>query len=124
VNETNPTPSSPKGWPSRLIPRSRPALLLLIGAGLVVLAGAAWIIFAYRPGADGKSELLTYRLCIGREQARCPNDAAFVRNEGEDTAAKWTQRQCAGYKARRIIISDGPTPDCDCSIAEVRCSSE
>ena len=124
MNETNPMPSSPKGWPSRLLPRSRRALSLLVGAGLVVLAGAAWLIFAHRPAADGTSELLTFRLCIGREQARCPNDASFVRNEGDDTVTKWTQRQCAGYKARRIIISDGPTPDCDCSIAEVSCSSE
>jgi hypothetical protein len=97
---------------------------VLIGGGLVVLAAAAWAIFAYRNGVEKRPELLTYRLCVGLEQTPCPSDAAFVQDAGEDTVSKWAQQQCAGYKARRIIINDGPTKECDCYLADVRCSSE
>ena len=123
MNDTGPTPSNLTGWTSWVATRSRRAILF-VGIGLVAVAGAAWTILAYWHGADGKSELLIYRLCVGHEQKLCPNDTTFVRNEGEDTVTKWTQRQCAGYKARRIIVSEGPTQDCDCSIADVSCSSE
>jgi hypothetical protein len=104
--------------------RSRPAMPLVVGGGIVVLAAAAWAIFSYRHGAGEKVELLTYRLCIGREQKLCPKDTTFVRNQGEDTAARWAQKECASYKARRIIMNDGPTKDCDCTVADVTCSSE
>jgi hypothetical protein len=95
---------------------------LMVG-GLIVAAAAAWAIVAYWNDSQ-KPTLLTYRLCVGLEQKPCPSDAAFVQDHGEDTVAKWAQQQCAGYKARRIIINEGPTKDCDCYLADVRCSSE
>ncbi len=120
MNDTKPTFSNPKGWTSWLA--SRRAIFVIVGAAIVV-AGGAWAVFVYWPGAGGKSELLTFRLCVGNEQKLCPSDTAFIRNQGDDTVTKWAQRQCAGYKARRIIVSDGPK-DCDCSIADVSCSTE
>jgi hypothetical protein len=96
----------------------------LIVGGITVAALAAWAIITYGNGFEGKPELLTYRLCVGGEQKLCPSDMTFVRNAGEDTVAKWTQKECARYKARRIIISDGPTKECGCYVADVRCSSE
>ena len=124
VNDTKPMPSSPKRRASWAAMRSRRAILLFVGGGAVVVAGAAWAIFNYWHGTEGKAELLTYRLCVGREQKLCPNDATFVQNVGEDAVAKWAQRECASYRTRRIIINDGPTKDCDCYVADVSCSSE
>jgi hypothetical protein len=98
--------------------------LLSIGGGLAVIAGAAWVILAHWNGAQGKSERLSYRLCVGQEQKPCPNDTTFLRDAGEDTVAKWTQRECAGYKTRRIIISDAPTKECGCYVADIACSSD
>jgi hypothetical protein len=103
---------------------SRRTALLLIGVCILAAAGAGWGVFTYFHRSAGTSELLIYRLCIAADKGRCPNDLTFVRNEGEDTVTRWAQRQCAGYKARRIIISDGPTKECDCFVADVRCSSE
>ena len=117
-------PSDLNGWTSWVAARSRREIVLLIVGGIVVVAAAAWAIFAYRHGADGKSEQLTYRLCVGAKKELCPNDATFVQNAGEDTVARWAQKECAGYKTRRIIINDGPTKDCDCYLADVSCSSE
>ena len=117
-------PSDPKGLTSWVAARSRREIVLFIAGGIVVIAGAAWAIFTYRHGADGKSEQLTYQLCVGGEKALCPNDATFVQNAGEDTVARWAQKECAGYRTRRIIINDGPTKDCNCYLADVRCSSE
>jgi hypothetical protein len=124
VNETNPMPSIVKWWTSWVAAQSRRAILLLIGGGLVVVAAAAWAIFAYLSGSEAKLELLTYRLCVGQDKKPCPNDAAFVQDVGEDTVAKWAQKACANYKTRRIIINDGPTKDCSCYLADVRCSLE
>jgi hypothetical protein len=97
----------------------RREITLLVG---ILVAGAAWAIFIYLDRA--KPELLTYRLCVAQEQKPCPSDTAFVKNTGEDTVARWAQRECAGYKSRRIIINDGPSPDCGCFLADVRCSSD
>jgi hypothetical protein len=94
----------------------------LIVGGIVVAAAAAWAIFTYGNGSE--PELLTYRLCVGSEQKLCPSDATFVRNTGEDTVTRWAQRECARYKVRRIVASDGPTKECGCYFADVRCSSE
>ncbi len=124
MNETEPRPSSAKGWTSWVAARSRQEIRLLVGGGIVVAAVAAWAIFTYGNGSGGKPELLTYRLCVGVEQKLCPSDATFVRNAGEDTVARWAQKECASYKARRIVINDGPTKECDCYVADVRCSSE
>ena len=104
--------------------RSRREIKLLIAGSIVVVAVAAWGLLTYWNGANEKAELLTYRLCVGLEQKLCPNDATFVRNEGEDTVVRWAQKACASYKARRIVISDGPTKECDCYVADLRCSSE
>jgi hypothetical protein len=123
VNETNPPPANAQRWTSWVAARSRRAIFLLIGGGLVVIAATAWAILAYRKGSE-RPVLLTYRLCVGLEQKACPSDAAFVQDAGEDTVSKWAQQQCAGYKARRIIINEGPSKECDCYLADVRCSQE
>jgi hypothetical protein len=117
-------PSNLQRWTSWVTTRSGLKIVLLLGLGIGVVASAAWNVVADRPGAGRNSELLTYRLCVGREPGRCPNDTTFVQNAGEETVAKWAQKECAGYKARRIIINDAPTKDCDCVLADVRCSSE
>jgi hypothetical protein len=115
-------PSNQTGRSSWTITRRRQVKLLVIG--VVVAASAAWIVVANRHSAREKSELLTYQLCVGREKGLCPNGTTFVQNAGEDTVTRWAQKECAGYKARRIIINDGPSKDCDCFLADVRCSSE
>jgi hypothetical protein len=119
MKEAKPTPSStkPASWIAGRLARA-----LFLAGGIAVVAGAAW--FAYRQGSPGKDEILVYRLCVGHEQKLCPNDATFVRNQGDDTLTQWAQKQCTGYKRRRIIVNDGPTKDCDCSLADVTCSSE
>jgi len=116
--------SNPQGWTSWVTTRSGLKIVLVLGLGIGVVASAAWNVVADRLGAAGKAELLTYQLCVGREQGRCPNDTTFVQNAGEDAVARWAQKECAGYKARRIIINDAPTKDCDCFLADVKCSSE
>jgi hypothetical protein len=123
MNETKRLPPNPEGWRSWVAARSRREMKLIVG-GIVVAAAAAWAIFTYGNGSEGKPELLTYRLCVGSEQKLCPSDATFVRNTGEDTVTRWAQRECARYKVRRIVASDGPTKECGCYIADVRCSSE
>ena len=104
--------------------RGRRAISWLVGGGIVVLAAAAWAIFGHRSGSGERPELLTYQLCVGHDQKSCPDGTTFVRNEGEDTVARWAQKECASYKTRRIIINDGPTKDCDCLVADVSCASE
>jgi hypothetical protein len=123
MKETKPTPAGAKPPGSSIASRRRLPPALVLGAALVVVAGAAWAVFSYWASSQKKSEVLVFHLCIGADQKLCPNDATFVRNEGEDTLTKWAQRQCTGYKARRIIINDGPK-DCGCSLADVTCSSE
>jgi hypothetical protein len=98
--------------------------MLTAGGGIVVAAVAAWVTFTHGNGSEGKPELLTYRLCVGSEQKLCPSGATFVRNAGEDTVTKWAQKECARYKVRRIVASDGPTKECGCYVADVRCSFE
>jgi hypothetical protein len=92
--------------------------------GVVVAAEVVWAVVTYMNWSAGKAQQLAFRLCVGREQKLCPSDLAFVQDAGEDTVTKWAQKECAGYKARRIIINDSPTKDCDCYLADVRCSSE
>jgi hypothetical protein len=104
--------------------QNRRTAFWLIGGCILLAAGAAWATFVYLHRSEQTAELMIYRLCVGTDMARCPNDTTFVRNEGEDTVTRWTQRQCAGYKARRIIVNDAPTKDCDCFVADVRCSTE
>jgi hypothetical protein len=99
-------------------------MLFLAVLGIVVAAEVAWALITYLNGSAGKPEQLAFRLCVGREQKQCPSDTSFVQNAGEDTVTRWAQKECAGYKARRIIISDAPTKDCDCYMADVRCSSD
>jgi hypothetical protein len=123
VNESNSVPSNAKRWLSWVSARSRRAKILFVLGG-IALVEAAWAVSTYWNGFEGKPELLAYRLCVGLAQKPCPSDATFVRNEGEDTVARWAQKECTGYKTRRIIISDGPTKECDCYVADVKCSSE
>jgi hypothetical protein len=122
VTETK--PSNAKRWMSWVAAQDRRAILFVVAGSLVVAAVAARAIFTYWDGSGGKPEVLAYQLCVGLEQKLCPNGATFVRNRGEDTVAKWAQKECASYKTRRIIISDGPTKECDCYVADVRCSAE
>jgi hypothetical protein len=117
-------PSNLQGWTSWVATRSGLKMLLLLGLGIGVAVAAAWDIVAERIGAGGKAELVAYQICVGRDKGLCPKDTTFVQNVGEDTAAKFAQRECAGYKARRIIINDAPSKECDCFLADVRCSSE
>jgi hypothetical protein len=112
--------SKAKQW---VATRSRRELVLLMGGAIVAVAGAAWGLLVYWNSADKEAELLTYRLCVGARKEACPKDATFVRDEGEDTVTRWTQKQCASYKTRRIIISDAPQ-ECACQIADVTCMSE
>jgi hypothetical protein len=123
MKEPKTTPSSAKAPASWIASRSRPAIALILGGAIVVAVGAAWIALDYWRNSS-KSGILVFHLCIGADPKLCPNDATFVRNEGEDTMTKWAQKQCTGYKARRIIINDGPTKDCGCSLVDVTCSSE
>lgn len=123
MNGTKPVPSTAKRWLSWVAARSRRAKFLFV-LGCIVLAETLWAAVTYWNGLEGKPELLAYRLCVGQEQRLCPSDATFVRNEGEDTVTRWAQKECASYKARRIVISDGPAKECDCYVADVKCSSE
>jgi hypothetical protein len=123
VNEINPLPSNAKRWISWVGARSRRTKFLAV-LGVIVLGEVLWAAVTYWNSADGKLELLAYQLCVGRDQRLCPSGATYVRNEGEDTIARWAQKECASYKRRRIVVSDGPTKDCDCYVADVRCSSE
>ena len=115
MNETR--PPSPRRVPMSL--RFR----LIVGAAIVAVAGAAWAALTYWGGADKQHEVVVYRLCVGSERSKCPADASFVRNEGEETVSRWAQRQCPSYKRRRIIVNDGPA-GCGCTVADVTCSSE
>ena len=90
---------------------------------LIVGAGAVWAVLTYWGGVAEKPEVVVYRLCVGSDRGKCPADSSFVRNEGEETISRWAQRQCASYKRRRIIVNDGPA-DCNCTVADVTCSSE
>ena len=96
---------------------------LIVGAGMVAVAGIVWAVLTYWGGGADKQEVVVYRLCVGSDKGKCPPESSFVRNEGEETVSRWAQRQCASYKRRRIIVNDGPA-DCNCTIADVTCSSE
>ena len=96
---------------------------LIVGAGIVVLAAAAWAVLTYWGNAEHKGEVVAYKLCIAADRSKCPPDVSFVRNQGEETVNRWAQSQCASYKRRRIIVNDGP-PDCNCTLADVTCASE
>jgi hypothetical protein len=122
VRKTNPTPANPERPTAPAAARGRAVVLVICAA--VAMAAAGWAILTRLGGLAAKPELLTYRLCVAPEQKPCPSDTAFVKNTGEDTVAKWAQRECAGYKSRRIIINDGPSQDCGCFLADVSCSSE
>jgi len=121
VKKPNPTPDRPNA-PAAARGRARAVVLVVCAA--VVVAAAGWAVLTRLGGLAAKPELLTYRLCVAQEQKPCPSDTAFVKNTGEDAVAKWAQRECAGYKSRRIIINDGPSQDCNCFLADVSCSSE
>jgi len=122
MNDNKPTPAGAKPSVSGIAGRRRPAITLAIGGALVV-AAAAWAAYDHWESSRKKSEILVYHLCVGTDQKLCPSEATFVRNQGDDTLTKWAQKQCTGYRARRIIVNDGPK-DCGCSLADITCSSE
>jgi hypothetical protein len=123
-NGVKPMPSNPQGWTSWMATRGGLKILLLLGLGIGVAGSAIWNRVADRLGAPAKAELLAYQLCVGRDKGLCPKDTTFVQNVGEDTVTKFAQKECAAYRARRIIIKDAPTKDCDCFLADLKCSSE
>ena len=96
-------PANPRGWTSWVATRSGLKILLLLCLGLGVAGSAIWNRFADRLGAPAKAELLAYQLCVGRDKGLCPKDTTFVQNVGEDSVAKFAQKECAAYRARRII---------------------
>ena len=96
---------------------------LIVGAGIIAVAGIVWAVLTYWGGGADKQEVVVYRLCVGSDKGKCPAQSSFVRNEGEETVSRWAQRQCASYQRRRIIVNEGPA-DCNCTIADVTCSSE
>jgi hypothetical protein len=116
--------ANPRGWTSWMATRSGLKILLLLALGLGVAVSALWSTFADRLGAPAKAELLAYQLCVGRDKGLCPKDTTFVPNVGEDTVAKFAQKECAAYRSRRIIVNDAPSKDCDCFLADLKCSSE
>jgi hypothetical protein len=122
--KVKPMPANPQGWTSWLATRSGLKILLLLGLGLGVAGSAVWNRFADRLGAPAKAEVLAYQLCVGRDKGLCPKDTTFVQNVGEETVAKFAQKECAAYRARRIIVKDAPSKDCDCFLADLKCSSE
>jgi hypothetical protein len=122
MKDTKPTPAGAEPSGSRIGGRGRPSIALIL-AGAVFVAAAGWAAFDYWESLQRKSEILVYHLCVGTNQKLCPSGVTFVRNQGEDTLNKWAQNQCTGYRARRIIINDGPK-DCGCSLADLTCSSE
>jgi hypothetical protein len=117
-------PSNPRSWTSWVATRGGLKIVLLLVLGLGVAVSALWNVAAERLGAPAKAELLAFQLCVGRDKGLCPKDTTFVQNVGEDTVTKFAQKECAGYKARRIIVNDPPTKDCDCFLADLKCSSE
>jgi hypothetical protein len=115
-------PSPPGAAPSGSGTGGRPSIALVLAGALFVVA-AGWAAFDYWESRQKNSEILVYHLCVGTEQKLCPSEATFVRNQGDDTLTKWAQNQCTGYRARRIIVNEGPK-DCGCSLADITCSSE
>ena len=123
MKDTKPTPAGAEPSASGIAGRGRRPSIALILAGALFVAAAGWAAFDYWESLQKKSEILVYHLCVGTDQKLCPSEATFVRNQGDDTLNKWAQNQCTGYRARRIIINDGPK-DCGCSLADLTCSSE
>jgi hypothetical protein len=117
-------PVNPQRWTAWMATRSGVKILLILGLGLGVAVSALWNIVGERLGAPAKTELLAYQICVGRDKGLCPKDTTFVQNVGEETVAKFAQKECAAYKARRIIVKDAPSKDCDCFLADLKCSSE
>lgn len=113
----------PQKPPSQPQPRAFSKVRLIIGLGLIAIAAAVVAITKYWDQHEHDSEILAFRLCLGSDRNLCPADTTFVRNQGEDTLNRWAQRECPSYKRRRIIIEEGPK-DCNCTLANVTCSSE
>ncbi len=122
MKDTKPSPAGAAPSESGTAGRRRPSIAVIL-AGALFVGAAAWAAFDYWQSLQKKSEILVYHLCVGTNQKLCPSEATFVRNQGEDTLTKWAQNQCSGYKARRIIVNDGPK-DCGCSLADLTCSSD
>jgi hypothetical protein len=89
--------------------------LLALGAGL----GGAYVYANY----FGPKEI-AYRVCFGQDANRCPKDTVFVHDIGigQQPLVDWVGRQCAKFKRRQTIASEGPA-DCNCEIVQVTCSA-
>jgi hypothetical protein len=87
--------------------------LLALGAGL----GGAYVYANY----FGPKEI-AYRVCLGQDVGRCPKDTVFVRDIGPQPVLDWVGRQCAKFKRRQTIASEGP-PDCNCELVQVTCAA-
>ena len=99
--------------------------MIILGLlGAILLAEAIYAGVTYWQKNESKPEVLIFHVCLGSDAKLCPADATFVRNQGEDTLTKWAQRECSGYKARRIIVNDAPSKDCNCSLADLTCATE
>ncbi len=104
-------------------PPSNLRIRLAIAAGIVVIAAAAWAGVTYWERKQHESEVIAYKICVGSDKTKCPSDLGFVRDQGEETLNRWAQLQCSDFKRRRIIVNPGPA-DCNCTIADVTCSSQ
>jgi hypothetical protein len=123
LEEKTPTvPRLPPRPPRTISTRRRIILLVLLGG--IVLAEGVWALVTYWQKPAAKSEVLIYHVCLGSDPNLCPAGLTFVRNQGEDTLTRWAQQECSGYKARHIIVKEGPSPDCNCSLAEITCATE
>jgi hypothetical protein len=90
-------------------------------AGLVAIAAGigAGYLYSNRPGPKEVS----YRVCLGSDAKLCPPQTVFVLNIGLEPIADWVNMQCAKYKRRETIESDGPTKECNCTLVEVKCAA-
>jgi hypothetical protein len=105
-------------------------MLSFIGAGLVVVAGAAWGVFKYY-NDPGVKMVVSYKLCLSLEQKHCPDgyvwlkgptDMANSANAQRNLISNWVKTECAKYAAREITQRDADAI-CECVTVEVRCSS-
>jgi hypothetical protein len=90
-------------------------------AGLVAIAAGigAGYLYSNRP----VPKEVSYRVCLGTDAKLCPPQTVFVQNIGLEPVADWVNKQCARYKKRETIESEGPTKECDCALVEVKCTT-
>jgi hypothetical protein len=107
-----------RSWLTWITVKSRREILSFLGAGLVVVAAAIWGVYKY---FDRPAEV-TYHLCVGAEQKLCPKQYLFVKG-GPEALEAWVNKECTKYSRRHILQRQGPTAECRCFVADVRCST-